>query len=147
MGKLVMIADDSQTVRKVVEVELRRAGYEVVAVPDGVEALRSLLTPGARLPDLILLDIEMPHLNGYQVARRCRERERPRLAHIPVVMLSRRAGVVDRLKARLAGARVYVSKPFTERELLAVVADLIGPAQDELASPRLPGPIRLVRCS
>jgi twitching motility two-component system response regulator PilG len=126
MSKLVMIADDSQTVRKIVEVTLRRAGYEVVAMPDGVEALRSLLAPNGRLPDLILLDIEMPHMDGYQLATSIRKR--PNLASIPLVMLSRRAGVIDRLKARLAGVRGYLSKPFTEQDLRALVADCIGPA-------------------
>jgi twitching motility two-component system response regulator PilG len=144
MSKLVMIVDDSQTVRKVVEVELHRAGYEVVAVPDGVEALRYLVAPDLRLPDLILLDIEMPRLNGYQLALRCRHRERPRLSHIPLVMLSRRDGILDRLKARLAGARGYLTKPFTEHELLALVAAFIGPAHDHQGHPRQPGPVRLV---
>jgi twitching motility two-component system response regulator PilG len=144
MSKLVMIVDDSPTVRKVVEVELRRAGYEVVAVPDGVEALRYLLAPEARLPDLILLDIEMPRLNGYQLALRCQRRERPRLSHIPLVMLTRRDGIVDRLKARLAGVRGYLVKPFTEQDLLALVATFIGPAHDHQGHPRQPGPVRLV---
>jgi twitching motility two-component system response regulator PilG len=144
MKKLVMIADDSPTVRKIVEVTLRRVGYEVLPVPDGVEALRSLLTPGARLPDLILLDIEMPRLDGYQLAIRCRHRERPRLSHIPLVMLSRRAGVLDKLKARLAGVRGYLPKPFTEQDLRALVADFVGPAEDHLPPPHQPGPVRLV---
>src|SRR5579884_3359272 len=115
MSKLIMLADDSPTIRKIVEVVLSREGYEVVTVPDGVEALRYLLTPQARLPDLILLDIEMPRLNGYQVALSLRKR--PPLAHIPLVMLSRRSGVVDRLKGRLAGAHVYLTKPFTQQQL------------------------------
>ena len=144
MSKLVMIVDDSPTIRKIVEIVLRRAGYEVVAMPDGVEALRYLLSPGIRLPDLILLDIEMPRLDGYQFALRCQRRERPRLAHIPLVMLSRRAGVIDRLKARLAGVRAYLTKPFTEQELLALVAACIGPAHNHQGHPRQPGPVRLV---
>jgi CheY-like chemotaxis protein len=129
MSKLIMIVDDSPTIRKIVEVELRRAGYEVVAVPDGVEALRYLLAPDVRLPDLILVDIEMPRLNGYQLAIRCRRRERPRLSHIPIVMLSRRNGIVDRIFARLCGVRAYLSKPFTEQQLVALVGAMVGPPQ------------------
>ncbi len=144
MSKLVMIVDDSITVRKIVEVVLSREGYEVVAVPDGVEALRYLLTPDARLPNLILLDIEMPRLDGYQLALRLRRSERPRLSHLPLVMLSRRCGVIDQLKARLAGVRVYLTKPFKEQELRHVVGSLIGPAHHAPAGTRQPGPIRLV---
>jgi len=128
MSKLVMIVDDSPTVRKIVEVVLSREGYEVVAVPDGVEALRYVLAPGARLPDLILLDIEMPRMDGYQLAMNVRKQ--PYLVHIPLVMLSRRSGLIDKLKARLAGVCGYLPKPFKEQDLRALVADCIGPARD-----------------
>jgi twitching motility two-component system response regulator PilG len=67
----------------------------------------------------------MPRLDGSTLALQIRKR--PQLAHIPLVMLSRRAGIVDRLKARLAGARSYVTKPFTEQELHALVASFVGP--------------------
>jgi CheY-like chemotaxis protein len=62
MSKCVMVIDDSPVVRKLIEVILSREGYEVVSVPDGVEALRVLLAPGARLPDLIVLDLVMPRM-------------------------------------------------------------------------------------
>jgi CheY-like chemotaxis protein len=127
MSKLVMIVDDSPTIRKIVEVVLHREGYEVIAMPDGVEALRYLLTEGARLPDLIVLDIEMPRLNGYQLAASLRKR--PQLAAIPIVMISQQDGVIERLKARLAGAQVFISKPFTEQQLREIVRHLVGPAQ------------------
>lgn len=142
MSKLVMIADDSPTIRKIVEVVLAREGYEVVAVPDGVEALRYLLTSDMPPPDLILLDLVMPRLDGLQVARKIKEH--PQLKPIPLVILSRRTGIVDRLFARLAGARGYLTKPFTEQQLRHVVGSLIGPAHPGPAVPRQPGPVRLV---
>jgi twitching motility two-component system response regulator PilG len=143
MSQLVMIVDDSPTIRKIVEVVLRRQGYEVVAVPDGVEALRYVIAPAARLPDLILLDIQMPRLDGYELAQRIRRRERPHLAHIPIVMLSRRTGIIDRIFARLCGVRAYLPKPFTEQQLLALVGALLGPARaGEAAGQAAPYPSR-----
>jgi twitching motility two-component system response regulator PilG len=129
-----MIVDDSPTVRKLVEVILSREGYEVVAVPDGREALRYLLASDRPLPDLILLDIQMPCMNGYQLALSIRKR--PDLAPIPLVMLSRRAGVIDKLKARLAGMRDWLPKPFTEQDLRAMVVAFVGPAHDESGTSR-----------
>jgi twitching motility two-component system response regulator PilG len=137
--RLVMIVDDSATVRKIVEVSLSREGYEVVSAPDGVEALRYLLAPQTRLPDLILLDIEMPRMDGYQLAMNIRKR--PHLVRIPLVILSRRAGVIDKLKARLAGVRSYLTKPFTEQDLGALVADFIGSQEDKKNLMCQPGPI------
>ncbi len=135
--RLVMIVDDSATVRKIVAVVLRREGYEVLSAPDGVEALRYLLAPGANLPDLILLDIQMPRMDGYQLALTIRKR--PELSRIPLVILSRRCGVIDKLKARLAGVRGYLSKPFKEQDLRTLVAMFTSPASPQTS--QQPGPI------
>jgi CheY-like chemotaxis protein len=87
MSQLIMVVDDSLTVRKIIEVTLRREDYEVVAVPDGVEALRYLLTEGARLPDLILLDLVMPRMDGFEFALKIKQR--PQFKAIPLVVISR----------------------------------------------------------
>ncbi|HLI88537.1 MAG TPA: response regulator [Ktedonobacteraceae bacterium] len=120
MSKLVMVIDDSPTVRKIVEVSLRREGFTVVAFSDGIEALRAATTHQLdRVPDLIFLDIDLPKMNGYEIARYLRSKSQWNRAVI--VMLTRHSGVVDRLKARLSGAQVFLTKPFTTQALLEVV--------------------------
>jgi twitching motility two-component system response regulator PilG len=126
MSACVLVIDDSPTVRKILETCLRRAGYEVTSFPDGVTALHWLLTPSVRLPNLLLLDIEMPGMDGYAVAQYLKAR--PQYRHIPIVMLSGRRGVLDRLKGRLAGAEHYLTKPFRTQTLLETVQEHLAPA-------------------
>ncbi len=122
--KLVLAIDDSITVRKIVETCLRREGFEVLSFADGVEALHWLNSPEGRSPDLILLDVNMPRMNGYEVARQLKARLRRR--GTAIVMLTRRDGVIDRLKSRLVGAVDHLSKPFQAQQLLRVVASHLG---------------------
>jgi twitching motility two-component system response regulator PilG len=129
MRKRVLVIDDSPTVRKIIEVTLAREGYEVVSVPDGVEALRALYAPGARLPDLILLDLVMPRLDGFGVALKLKEH--PQFKAIPLVVISRRVGLLDWILARLCGIRAYLPKPLRQNALLVQVVACIGPAWDE----------------
>lgn len=130
--KLVLAIDDSLTVRKIVETSLRREGFEVISFADGVEALRWLNGPEGRSPDLVLLDVNMPGMDGYEVARQLKARLRRR--GTAIVMLTRRDGVVDRLKGRLAGAVDHLGKPFQVQQLLRVVASHLGvPLTEDLA--------------
>jgi twitching motility two-component system response regulator PilG len=69
MSKLVMIIDDSLTVRKIIETSLKREGFESVSYPDGIEAIRALNEKRHRTPDLVILDIGLPKMDGYEVAR------------------------------------------------------------------------------
>lgn len=119
MRKFIMVIDDSTTVRKIIETCLGREGYLVQGFPDGVDAMRWLTLPEAQVPDLILLDIGLPKMDGYEVARRLKAK--PQFAHTVIVMLSRRDGVIDRLKGRLAGAKDYIPKPFKTQEIIAVI--------------------------
>src|SRR5205823_3586150 len=124
MNKLVMVIDDSATVRKIVETCLRREGFEVKSFPDGVEAMRWLTDPQARIPNLVLLDIGLPKMDGYEVARRLKTK--PQFANTVIIMLSRRDGVIDRLKGRLAGAKDYISKPFKTQDIISVIESYVG---------------------
>lgn len=124
MNKLVMVIDDSTTVRKIIATALGREGFAVVSFPDGIEAMRWLARPDARIPDIITLDIGLPRMDGYEVARKLKAK--PQFSQTVIIMISRRDGVIDRLKGRLAGAKEYMTKPFKTREVIAVVEAYAG---------------------
>ena len=124
MSKLVMVIDDSATVRKIVETCLGREGFEVLGFPDGFDAIRWLASPQARVPDLVILDIGLPKMDGYEVARRLKTKSQ--FSNTVIVMLSRRDGVIDKLKGRLAGAKDYLTKPFKTQELISVIESHLG---------------------
>ena len=109
----VLVVEDDQTVAEVVTRYLEREGFAVESVGDGNEALARA---DAQLPDLVVLDIMLPGLDGLEVCRHLRSR-----APIPVVMLTARGGEEDRVLGLELGADDYVSKPFSPRELTARV--------------------------
>ncbi len=120
-GSVVLVVDDSPTIRKIVEIALKRQGVEVISVPSGVIALAAIAnTP----PQLILLDIMLPKVNGYQICQIIRRN--PEYKHIPVVMLSGKDGVFDKVRGRLVGATEYITKPFEPRDLLRVVRKYVA---------------------
>ena len=126
MAVSVMVIDDSLVIRKILETCLRRAGYDIRSFPDGVEALCWLNTTEARIPDLVIVDLGLPRLDGYQVIQQIKSR--PALARTRLVILSRRDGILDQLKGRLVGAHAYVTKPFKTDQLLAVIRTSLGHA-------------------
>ncbi len=120
-----MVIDDSPTVRKIIETCLRREDFAVRGFTDGVEAMRWITNdPEARVPDLVLLDIGLPKMDGYEVARRLKAK--PAFSNTIIIMLSKRDGVIDRLKGRLAGAKDYITKPFKTQELIAVIQEQLN---------------------
>jgi len=130
--KLVIVIDDSQTVRKIVQVCLSREGYAVQGFRDGVEALRWLNEPRSPVPHLMILDIGLPTLDGYHIARYLKSK--PRFQHIVILMLTGRDGIVDRLKGRLVGAQTYLTKPFKTQTLISAVEGHIGSPPREAGS-------------
>jgi chemosensory pili system protein ChpA (sensor histidine kinase/response regulator) len=115
-----MVVDDSITVRRVTQRLLERNGMRVVTANDGLEAL-SLLQE--HVPDVILLDIEMPRMDGYEVAARVRGD--PRLADVPIIMITSRVGEKHRARAIELGVDDYLGKPYQESELLDAVEALV----------------------
>ena len=120
----VMVVDDSLTVRKITGRLLEREGYRVITAKDGVDALEQLLDT---LPDVVLSDIEMPRMDGFDLVRNIRADAR--LAHLPVIMITSRLAEKHRRYAEEVGANHYLGKPYQEEELLELVAGYTqGPA-------------------
>jgi twitching motility two-component system response regulator PilG len=137
MARLVMLIDDSPTICKILETCLHRAGYEVKSFPDGVEALLWLNSSQARLPALIFVDLGLPKLDGYEVIRLLKAKTA--LEHTILVILSRRDGVLDRLKGRLVGAHAYLTKPCKTQTIIALVQAYLGAAAQESSFQLLEG--------
>lgn len=113
--KTVLVVEDSSTTRAVVKTTLGQRGYRVVEAVDGLEALSKL---SAVKPDLILLDIILPKMDGYQILATIKKKQA--LKDIPVIMLTAKDKVMDKVKGKLAGSREYLTKPFDPEELLDV---------------------------
>ena len=121
MSKLVMIIDDSLTVRKIVEVSLRREGIDCVGYESGIAAISSLTKQQNLIPDMIILDIGMPKMDGYRVCQYIRMKYQYR--NTVIIILSGHKGILDRLKGRLSGAKDYLTKPFTTQDIVALVCE------------------------
>jgi chemosensory pili system protein ChpA (sensor histidine kinase/response regulator) len=117
---VIMVVDDSITMRKVTSRVLENHSLEVMTAQDGVDAIEKL---NERVPDLMLLDIEMPRMDGYQLLEHVRADAR--LRHVPVIMITSRAGQKHRKKARQAGANAYLTKPYQEAELIEQVSAVL----------------------
>lgn len=116
---LVVIIDDSPTVCKILETCLHREGHQAISYLKPFQALRELLRGEIARPDVLFVDIALPQMDGYEVIKRLRAK--PEFKTIPIIAISGRDGVLDRLKARLAGANEYVTKPFKTRHIVALV--------------------------
>ena len=112
----VMVIDDSKTIRRTAETLLKKEGFEVITATDGFEALSMIAD---HQPNLILLDIMMPRLDGYQTCALIKHHRVFR--HTPVIMLSSKDGLFDRARGRVVGSDNYITKPFTREELLTVI--------------------------
>ena len=117
---IIMIVDDSITMRKVGERILRRNNYDVLTAKDGLDALDNLKEV---IPDVMLLDIEMPRMDGYELAIEMKKEEK--YANIPIIMITSRTGEKHRQKAMDLGVDRYLGKPYQEADLLANISELI----------------------
>jgi two-component system, OmpR family, alkaline phosphatase synthesis response regulator PhoP len=121
--KRILVADDESHILHVVSLKLRNAGYQVLTARDGQEAL-DIAT--AELPDMIITDYQMPLLSGLELCRRLKQN--PETAAIPAIMLTARGYHLDGHDTDESGIIQVLSKPFSPRELLAAVNDLLLPA-------------------
>ena len=125
MSKKILIADDEPNIVTALEFLLQRNGYEVHVARNGEEALKLV---EATLPNLVLLDVMMPVKSGYDVCKRIRERSDWR--HIKIIMLSAKGRDAEVSKGLSVGADVYVTKPFSTRELMAKIEGLLSEGHD-----------------
>lgn len=121
MSKKIVLAEDEPQIARLIEFKLKKEGYSVTWKENGEEALKAIKEDK---PDLILLDIMMPVMDGYEVLRRVKEDEN--LRSIPVIMLTARAQEKDVVKGIDMGAEDYITKPFHPAELLARVKRILG---------------------
>jgi diguanylate cyclase (GGDEF)-like protein len=138
-----LVIDDDRNLRKIIATNLELAGYTVVAAKDGPEALAAI---DSFEPDLVLLDVMMPMMDGYEVARHIREHRNPTIANVPIIMLTAKSETEDKLRGFEAGADDYMTKPFGPPELLARVnANIRRVEVDSSLSPltKLPGNLRI----
>ena len=118
---LVLTVDDSPTIRKLVTMTLSREGFEVVSAADGIEALTLL---AERVPSIILSDINMPRLDGYKLCKFVKRNQGTK--HIPVILLSGKDGVFDKMRGKMSGCDGYITKPFESNDLLEKVRSFIA---------------------
>jgi chemosensory pili system protein ChpA (sensor histidine kinase/response regulator) len=128
----VLVVDDSITVRRVTQRLLERNGMRVITARDGIDAVAMLQD---NLPDVILLDIEMPRMDGYEVAAHVRND--PRLRDIPIIMITSRVGEKHRARAIELGVNDYLGKPYQEAQLLDAIAPLVEQHRSTQTSRRL----------
>lgn len=128
VGKKILVVDDSPTIRKLISGKLEKSGHEVFCSADGVEAIERLQS---LKPDLILLDITMPRMDGYQVCKMIRSNDATK--DIPVVMISGKDGFFDKVRGRMAGTSGYITKPFGPETLMKVVEGFLKNGTAEVA--------------
>jgi len=127
--KKILVIEDDEDIRTVVTTRLRRAGYETTIAADGKDGLRHFY--GDR-PDLVVLDVAMPIMDGWQVLERLRE-----ISDVPVLILTAAAQERDKLRGLRSGADDYITKPFSPRELMARVKAVLRRSEESPAKPRL----------
>jgi len=122
-----MVIDDSITMRKVTSRFLERQNMSVTMAKDGLEAVTKL---EEQTPDLIILDIEMPRMDGFELAAHIRNQ--PNLRHIPIIMVTSRGGEKHRERAAKLGVDEYLTKPYQENEMMNAIRRVLGERALEL---------------
>ena len=123
MGKRVLVIEDTEDNRQIIRDLLTSFDYELIEAADGAEGVRMAQT---HHPDLILMDIQLPVMDGYEATRRIRAI--PELARVPIIAVTSYALSGDEAKTREAGCDGYVAKPFSPRQLLAKVREFLPDA-------------------
>jgi two-component system cell cycle response regulator DivK len=120
MGKVILVIEDQEDNRRIMRDLLTSKGYEVVEAVNGLEGVK---TAESRRPDLILMDIQLPGIDGYEATRRIKAN--PEIRKIPIIVVTSYALSGDDVKAFEAGCDAYVAKPFSPRVLLAKIQEYV----------------------
>jgi len=126
MAKKILAVDDERAIVRLVQVNLERHGYEVVTAFDGKEALEKV---ASELPDLIVLDVMMPYMDGFEVLQNLKKD--PQTRDIPVIMLTAKAQDADVFRGWQSGVDCYLTKPFNPMELIAFVKRIFKSLDEE----------------
>ena len=121
MSKCILVVEDQEDNRRILRDLLGNAGYELMEAESGEDALAAV---GAQRPDLILMDIQLPVMDGYEASRRIKSM--PELKAVPIIAVTSYALAGDEAKAQAAGCTAYISKPFSPRGLLAKVREYLA---------------------
>jgi two-component system cell cycle response regulator DivK len=122
MGKRILVVEDTEDNRQIIRDLLTSFDYELIEAVDGEEGVAAAQS---HLPDLILMDIQLPVMDGYEATRRIRAI--PELARVPIIAVTSYALSGDEAKTRQAGCDGYVAKPFSPRQLLAKIREFLPP--------------------
>ncbi|MGI4859150.1 MAG: response regulator [Janthinobacterium lividum] len=125
MAKTIMIVDDSASVRQVVGIALKGAGYEVLEGNDGADALAKLNRLAGKRIHLIISDVNMPNMDGISFVKAVKQL--PLFKFVPIIMLTTESQEARKLEGQAAGAKAWVVKPFVPERLLGAVQKLVAP--------------------
>ena len=125
MAKKILVVDDERHIVRLVEVNLTRAGYDVVTAYDGVEALEQF---SKEKPDMLVLDVMMPRMDGFEVLKKLQSD--PASQGVPIIMLTAKAQDADIFRGWSSGVSSYLTKPFNPRELLTFVERIFQSVED-----------------
>ncbi|QHA01652.1 response regulator transcription factor [Dehalobacter restrictus] len=128
MSKRIMVVEDEEAIARLISYNLQKEGYEVQVSGDGLDALRKIRS---EKPDLLILDIMLPGMDGYEICQAVRKED----SSLPVIMLSARDDELDKILGLELGGDDYLTKPFSPRELVARVRALLRRAQTTQAAP------------
>jgi two-component system alkaline phosphatase synthesis response regulator PhoP len=121
LGKTILVADDEPAVLRSLEFILKKEGYRVLTAVNGQEAYDQA---SANLPDLVLLDVQMPRMDGNQVCRQLRDT--PASSGLYIIMITAKGQESDRVNSMESGANEYITKPFSPRKVIARVKEILG---------------------
>jgi two-component system cell cycle response regulator DivK len=121
MSKCILVVEDQEDNRRILRDLLGNAGFELIEAESGEDALSAVMK---KRPDLILMDIQLPQMDGYEATRRIKSN--PEMKEVPVIAVTSYAPMGDDAKARAAGCSAYFNKPFSPHALLAKVREYLG---------------------